>query len=665
MGHRKPKRSNKIAKRKLQSSVSLQTNKLFQQALVAHKQGNLQQAQEMYIKILSRTPNHIDSLHCLGIAKMQLRDFSPAEQLFKQAIKYKPDFHLAYNNLGYLYNQTGDTTNAISALIKAIQMWPKYAEAQGNLGIAYASEQRYVEAENVFRSALDNNPNLTDNYKNLSMVLSHQGKQTEAIEYLHKALDLDNNNVDILKSLGKLYREAGQTTVSIECYNHVIRFAPEDSEGYLGLALSLADNRDTQAALNKLHKALQLQPNSKWILYNLANLYEKSNQLEDAQKFANACYQLDLNFLPVLSLLATLKRRKGEYREALDYLKEISIEQEKEADIAANAYHELGNIYELHDEQTAAISNYNKMNNRLIQRYDPQGENRSRYQQLVKNCINFYKKKQNFKQEYSHPQSELSKNKNFTPTFMLGFQRSGTTLLDQILNTHPNIVVSDEYPFIIDLINYLPGGQESYPNNLNDLSDEDIESLKTIYLDRVEATIKPKNGCLYIDKFPLNTPHIDLINTIFPEAKIIFMKRHPLDVCLSSYIQNFKLDTITMNFLTLEDTANLYIKTLELYDEYKRIFNLNIHEIKYEDLVTSPREYLENLLSFLKVDWHENILNHQLHIKDRGRISTVSYKSVTEAINTKARYKWTKHREFLSPIIPILENKIKELSYEV
>jgi len=195
-----------------------------------------------------------------------------------------------------------------------------------------------------------------------------------------------------------------------------------------------------------------------------------------------------------------------------------------------------------------------------------------------------------------------------TPFFLVGFPRSGTTLLDQILDSHPLIQVIEEQPMLDvlkSMISKLPGG---YPEALSTLEEADIQELRKAYcslLNKFTSTFPDK---ILIDKYRLNLIHVGLIKAIFPHAKFIFALRHPCDVVLSCFMQPFKLNNAMANFYSLEDSAYLYHRALGLWIKYTGLFAFDYHTVKYEQLVDSFELVIRELFAFLKVDWHDGVL---------------------------------------------------------
>jgi len=208
--------------------------------------------------------------------------------------------------------------------------------------------------------------------------------------------------------------------------------------------------------------------------------------------------------------------------------------------------------------------------------------------------------------------------------------------------------------------NGFPGG---YPTALASLNENDIDKLRKEFLTLTEKNIDQQANAIIIDKLPLNITHIGLIYRLFPKSKIILALRHPCDVCLSNFMQHYKINHAMANFFTLEDTAELYNLVMGLWMKYVKLFPLNYIEVKYESLVDDFETEIKKLCNFLEIDWDPLLLDYINHAKNRGIIRTPSYSQVTEPIYHRAKYRWQRYQEHLMPIMNKLESHITYFDY--
>ena len=258
------------------------------------------------------------------------------------------------------------------------------------------------------------------------------------------------------------------------------------------------------------------------------------------------------------------------------------------------------------------------------------------------------------------------------PIFLVGFPRSGTTLLDQILDSHAKIHVIEEQPMVEVLraqISELPDG---YPQSLWIFDRSDIQQLRLAYyslLNKFNASKKDPIGPdkQIVDKNPLNLIHIGLIKKIFPRAQFILAVRHPCDVVLSCFMQSFSSNDAMANYHCLADGAHLYDRVMSLWIKYTKLLALECHAdyhiVKYEQLVDNFEPEIRRLFAFLRVDWDDNVLDYSGHARQRKRINTPSYNQVTRPIYQDAKYRWLRYAKYLRPVLQNLEPYINHFEY--
>ncbi len=202
-----------------------------------------------------------------------------------------------------------------------------------------------------------------------------------------------------------------------------------------------------------------------------------------------------------------------------------------------------------------------------------------------------------------------------------------------------------------------------YPSAIASLKEIDILTLRGQYLRSVERHIHRRPGTTLVDKLPLNICHIPLIVRLFPNSPIILALRHPCDVVLSNFMQNYELNDAMANFLTIEGAARFYNQVMGYWLKCVELLPLSFHSVKYEDLVADFEGEVRSLLQFLDVDWDDTVLDYRTHAQQRGRIHTPSYAQVTEPIYQRAKFRWTRYEDNLKPVLRDLKPFIKAFGY--
>jgi Tfp pilus assembly protein PilF len=254
----------------------------------------------------------------------------------------------------------------------------------------------------------------------------------------------------------------------------------------------------------------------------------------------------------------------------------------------------------------------------------------------------------------------------FTPAFLVGFPRSGTTMTEQILAAHPDVVSTDEKP-ILQVVGNALGARFSGAEPASDLAGlerDEIVEFRAVYRRESEATLERElTGGVFVDKLPLNIIYAGMINAIFPDARLIVALRDPRDVCLSCLMQQFRLNAAMKCFLDLETTARLYAHVMRGWLRVRDALTVPYVEVRYEDTVTDLEPQAARILDGLGLAWNPEVLS--FHEKARRRaISTPSFAAVAEPVHTRAMGRWRNYRRHVEPVMPHLRPFLEAFGYE-
>jgi tetratricopeptide (TPR) repeat protein len=250
-----------------------------------------------------------------------------------------------------------------------------------------------------------------------------------------------------------------------------------------------------------------------------------------------------------------------------------------------------------------------------------------------------------------------------SPVFIVGFPRSGTTLLEQMLDAHPGLQSMDEQPFFSILGNEIADHGVRIPDELYRLNQRDCDELRSRYLGLVCEKIPRKWDTRLVDKNPLNMLGLPLILRLFPEAKFILALRHPCDVVLSNYMQNYRASLLAAACSTLERTAQAYVAAMESWLYHVDVLKPCLLVSRYEELVDDPARQAARIAAFLEVDDPEPMLRFDRHARDKGFIATPSYTQVIQPVNRKGLGRWQHYRREFAGVLPILEPMLRHWGY--
>lgn len=232
------------------------------------------------------------------------------------------------------------------------------------------------------------------------------------------------------------------------------------------------------------------------------------------------------------------------------------------------------------------------------------------------------------------------------PVFVVGFPRSGTTLLEQMLSAHPRLVVTDEFPILQRVrekmfVKFRPRGE--YPRDLGLFTAEQVAAGREWYLERAEAALGAERvrGRRIVDKQPLNTIDLCLVRLLFPESPVVFVKRDPRDTVLSCFMQGFTRGV--PHLFTLEGTVRLHERFMKIWAHYQQVLGLRAMEVAYEELAREPQRVIREVLGFIGEEWDEAVMRSH-DAAHRRYVVTPSYGDVTQPVHTRSIGRWEKYR---------------------
>ena len=577
--------------------------------------------------------SRIKESNTMDPAKMQ-DEFLQAADLqaagkFNAAIRKYDRLLAAHSGLAEVHNNKamalialGKIRDGISALRTAIRLRCDYVEAQTNLGVALTESGQLDEAINLLQQMIIRYPQDFEAHGNLGNAYFLNSNFDAAILQCEKAIELNKNFIPAYDWLANIWMMKGKPDVAITYYKKIIELDKK------------AESAHT----------------------NIANILEKTHQLDDALEWIESIWSQGGREPNTVYVYALILRRLNRFDEALNVLQEL-IQQRLPEAIAARAHFEIGEILDRQEECTQAFRHFIRANEFQIRNEHSMQQQKKKYFSEVTRihkAING-----------DYPQLVRNTDQTTHPTiiFLMGFPRSGTTLLDQALDSHPDIQVMEEQPALEVVLNQLEKNGV-YPTRLEHLNTEELDKLREQYFEVVDKHIDRKDTGVLVDKFPLNIRYVGLIEKLFPDARLLIALRHPCDVVLSCFKQYFKLNPAMANFTSLKDTADLYAEVMGLWCEYEKRTQLSVLKVRYEDLVIDFESELKKIIEFTDENWDEKILNYSSHAKSRKLINTPSYAQVTEPIYNRARYRWKRYEIELKPVISTLRAFITGFGYD-
>lgn len=587
-----------------------------------HQQGRLDRAAALYKRVLALDPRQSDALHLSGLIAHQRGRHAEALALIDQAIARdgRPPAYL--NSAGSVLLALGRSSEAEARFRQAIARDPLYPDAHNNLGNALHSLGRFDEAIAAYDRAIETRPEYGEAWANRGRVLHLFDRPAEAVESLHRALALAPKWTKALRYLGDALGAAGDRAAAEEAYREAIAIDPRDPE--------------TQASL--------------------AALLERANQLDDALAAAQTALKIDARHARAAVTAARAQRRLGDPQAALARLEAI----DAGADVETGAYaaFERGQILDRMGRYEPAYRAFVEGNALLSRTPAALAADRSLFPTLIGRL------RSRFTTQWLESWSPDPPFAGRPPVFLVGFPRSGTTLLDQILDSHPALATMEEKPALDVVRHRIETRPEGYPEAMARLSANDIVELRALYLAEVGRYLGDLEGRTPVDKMPLNAVDAGLIYRLFPQAPILLALRHPCDVVLSGFMQAMKPNAAMVLLDELGSTAHFYADVMGMWLQYQNVLPLRLLAVRYEDLVQDFSGEVRRILAFLGLPWDDAVLGYAERAKTKA-IATPSYHQVVQPIYRRSVGRWRNYGAHLAGALPVLKPLAEAFGYSL
>ncbi len=649
----------------------------FNMGNVERDRGNLLAAADLYAKSFEIDPKYTAAANNLNLIIHHLRstqrfkddhylracvlflqkNYKKAILDFEKTISENPRHDDAYYKLGLSFSKAGKLKDAISTLQTAVTIDPKHALAHFALGelLFPVSKQRQASKKHLFK-ALELDPSLYDAHILISKLYIKDNKYTEAEAHLEKAAILAPDRVDTHYRLGMLQKKLGKFQAALKSFQLCLKMKPNFASAHAELGGLFLDAGQPEHALRALKLAIDLDPKNSSAWVNGLIAHERLNLLSDMENWLAGCYKnVTENLSDVIIFEAILRLRQKKPKLAKQSLDKIA--PDKLSLNRRRRYFEiLGKTEDNLENYTGAYAAYQSMNEAIQQ--DPAflAAERDVYFEHAKNRLQLLSEApvKNFLSSHVDMGNE--------PVFLIGFPRSGTTLLDTILRTHLAIDVAEEIPAVSHAKASL-GKDKKYDFVHHFPDDKEREIARNEYVKFMATHLQNEEVSIKIDKLPLNILQLPFIHYLFPNAKIIVALRHPFDCTLSNWMQNYKINPAMANMVDLERIIKFYDICFSSLKLAKQKFSLDIHYLKYENLVDDIQRETTQLLQFLELEWDDALLEFYNTAQSRF-IQTPSYSQVSQPIYTNSRYKWKNYSQFIEKYAVDIRPWLEEFGYE-
>ena len=532
----------------------------------------------------------------------------------------------------------GDHAAAADAWKILCSARPDDWRAWANYGDALAALERWEEAANALRRASTLNPTELPIQSNLVAALTKAGFYAEATDRLRTMITTGSDGPGTRLTLARLLADLGTNEEAVEQLGKAAELAVGSAsvggEGLIRIALGHADTGAEIAPA-------QLQP-----LRELALLLERTNQTDALKTLLSDAFNLGIPERELAYPAASIALRDGKPEEA----KRLLLLEDQDSD-AVRRHGLMAKVEDRLGDTAGAFAQAEQMH-RAVPGDSEWRSRAAQYRRRLRALADI------LSSDWKARLAEVLPGPRRPPAFLVGFPRSGTTLLDTFLMGHPDLQVLEEQP-MLGAASAVVGDLGALPN----LSSADLERARSAYFGELDRHVHRDAPGLVIDKLPLNMLGLPLIRALFPDAPVIFAQRHPCDVVLSGFMQSFVMNEAMACYLDLADAADFYDVGMGVWQRSREIFPDHIHISVYERLVADPEASLRPLVDFLGLEWRPTLLDHQSTAIARGAISTPSYDQVVQPLNKTASGRWRRYEEQLAPALPVLLPWAERLGY--
>lgn len=574
-----------------------------------------------------------NAYHGLGRRQQAGGVLAQAVESFRQAVRHAPGFAQAHHDLGLACQLAGQLEQAVQAYREAVRVQPDFSLAWYNLGSALRAQGKAGEAIASLREALRLRPDFPEAHNALALNLQQLGRHDEALSRYRAALDRRPDYADALLNLGGLllgtYYQVEQAQ---QCFERAIALDPANPTGHYGLGNALRAAGRLEEALQRYQRALELSPGHLDAIAKMAGIYEQRREYAKAHEILQPV--LHIPNAEIAIAFAALGRHLGMELEAVRVLEQAQRMTGLDDEQRVELHFARGEIHDAMGHHDLAFTHF-EAGNRLGDR----GGGRDRDDVGADELIRVYRA-----QDIAGlPHASVADRQ---PIFILGMPRSGTSLAEQILASHPQVQAGGELRTIELLVARLRaegGGAVAYPESMKTMDPARLTALAGEYLHALPGDREGRS--FFTDKMPHNFLHLGIIQQLFPNARVVHCVRDPRDTCLSCYFCNFHGDHPYTR--DLGRLGHYYREYQRLMDHWCEVLELPFHRLEYERLVSDQETESRRLLEFCGLEWDPRCLN--FHESERF-VNTASYNQVRRPMYRSSLQRWRHYREHIGPL---------------
>ena len=574
---------------------------------------------------------------------------------FEQALRLEPGSADACNNLSVAHERAGNGKEALRAAERVLKLRPQAVDMRRRVAQLCQAHGQPEKALAHWAAVLETAPRdagTIDAYAGALLAVADFDVALERLQALFAQPGTDPGLcIEIARALDA-ERRFGDARAVLEA---ALKAGAHDFRAHLALADALSKTGDMQGCVAEARRYLEAAADRDEASIVAAEFFEAHNFLDEAEVLLASRAAVSPENPRVLWLQAKLARRRDDRTLAGEFLQKIDPAACPPA-LAVEVHFELGQLHDGRGECPTAFGHFAAAN-RLL-RDSPAGrqwcgadfsEDLRRQRDLIRLLA-------------ARPVEPPASPRKLC--FLIGFPRSGTTLLNRILSRHTHVVSLEEQFTVDELAEHVARRGGDFYGALANMGAPEIAAAREHYMQTVGKQVDWGEDQWLVDKMPLNILNVPLISRIFPEARFLFSLRHPYDAVLSCFMQNFQLNAAMAKFLDLDDTVRFYIQVMEFWRGCCDALPLEMRELKYEDLVADFDRSIGAVLAFLELDWQDAVRAFYAGERARGYVGSASYHQVTRPLYASAVGRWRHYREQLFPAVEPLRDYPSHLGYD-
>ena len=612
------------------------------------------EAVQLIAAAVAQEPGDAEALANLGLAQKDLKQFTEASESFERAIRLNPRNPVTHNNLGNVQAALGNFRAAVATYRRALRLDPDYAECLSNLAASLKEVKQLEGALAAADRAIELRPDFAEAHNNRGEILFKQARFAEAAESYRAAVRRRENYVAAMINLSSASKECGDVEAARAILDDVVRRNPDSPRAHNSLGVLLEQLGKGGDAAKRFREAFRLSPDYANAYYQLAQLRGQGladEEVKAVERLIDRPGTFDDQRMPLAFALACAYEDRGDYDRSflyLDMAKALKSKRSAYDDAqVSNYYDSIRRSFGEKAPRSEGVGGW-PLQATCARRGTTDGQERrapTRARQGGRAGMSL-------QGPSAHTLAALdqqSQAERPRPVFVLGMPRSGTTLTEQILGSHPDVHGAGELSFMEDTINEASRRTgKPFPGLAQSLTPALLDELGALYLGRLAA--RAGNEAVVVDKTPMNFQYIGFIARILPEARFIHCRRNPVDNCLSIFKLPFEESHSYAH--GLESLGRYYRRYAGLMEHWNRIVPDRIATVAYEDLVADFEAETRRLLEFLDLPFSASVLAFH---ETRRIVKTPSASQIRQPIYGTSVGRWKKYRNHLGPLLDQLE----------